>query len=239
MRRDAGDPEQALQSFRRALLIAEELADSNPTITAFASKLATCLNDIGDLQRQAGQRSEAAPVAHAAALDLSKTGQDQPDRHGLSERSGQQSQLHRHRAERERRRWRGLAHTSRRSRSDRRWPKPIRRPHGFRAISQTATAISATSSATEGAGGVDQIVRAGIGDLSRLLAGANPAVTEFRSNLALCHINIGQLKRQTGRPAEALRSFREALALKESVPQPGAAGLYDLACLLSQMRRDR
>ena len=50
------------------------------------------------------------------------------------------------------------------------------------------------------------------------LARENPSVTEFQSDLAMSHSNIGILQRETGRPAEALASLRAGPR------DPGAAG---------------
>jgi serine/threonine-protein kinase len=55
------------------------------------------------------------------------------------------------------------------------------------------------------------------------LAQANPAVTEFQDNLAGSHFNIGNLQRAMGKsaatwqPAEALRSYQQALAVLEKL----------------------
>ena len=47
------------------------------------------------------------------------------------------------------------------------------------------------------------------------LARENPSVTEFQSDLAGSHNNIGVLQDETGRPAEALASYEQARAIRE------------------------
>jgi tetratricopeptide (TPR) repeat protein len=47
------------------------------------------------------------------------------------------------------------------------------------------------------------------------LARENPSVTEFQSDLALSHHNIGRLQSATGHPDQALESYGKALAIQE------------------------
>ena len=47
------------------------------------------------------------------------------------------------------------------------------------------------------------------------LARENPTVTEFQSELAESHINIGILLRETGKPAEALAALEQARVILE------------------------
>ena len=55
------------------------------------------------------------------------------------------------------------------------------------------------------------------------LADANPAVTEFQSDLAWSHNNIGTLLSQTGKPAEALAAYRKALAIRQKLADANPA----------------
>ena len=47
------------------------------------------------------------------------------------------------------------------------------------------------------------------------LARENPTVTQFQSDLATSHDNIGMLLRETGKPAEALAAYEQARAIQE------------------------
>ncbi len=51
-------------------------------------------------------------------------------------------------------------------------------------------------------------------DIYRVLAEANPAVTDFRSSLAASHNGLGVLLTETGRPVEAEAEYRRALAIR-------------------------
>jgi tetratricopeptide (TPR) repeat protein len=51
------------------------------------------------------------------------------------------------------------------------------------------------------------------GGFGSRLADANPSVTDFRSQLASIHYNIGNVLSQTGKPAEALESYQSALSI--------------------------
>ena len=50
-------------------------------------------------------------------------------------------------------------------------------------------------------------------EIQQKLADLNPAVTEFRATQAVTHLNLGNLEWQTGKPAEALESFRRGWAV--------------------------
>ena len=49
------------------------------------------------------------------------------------------------------------------------------------------------------------------------LADANPAITEFQSNMAQSHADMGWLLVMTGKPTEALVSYRKALAIRQKL----------------------
>jgi serine/threonine-protein kinase len=55
------------------------------------------------------------------------------------------------------------------------------------------------------------------------VADANPAVTEFQSNLAQSHSNIGPVLRETGKPAEALQELQKALAIQKKLADANPA----------------
>jgi serine/threonine protein kinase len=53
--------------------------------------------------------------------------------------------------------------------------------------------------------------------ICRQLAGANPAVAEYRNLLADSHYNIGKLLCETGKPAEGLKAFESAVGLNRKL----------------------
>ena len=55
------------------------------------------------------------------------------------------------------------------------------------------------------------------------LADANPAVTEFQSDLAASHNNIGILLSETGKPAEALKAYESARAIRQKLADANPA----------------
>ena len=60
-----------------------------------------------------------------------------------------------------------------------------------------------------------------------------PTFTVYRSDLATSLANLGSVQNRLGRPAEALESFRQATAILEKLPSPGATDHYNLACVYS------
>ena len=125
--------------------------------------------------------------------------------------------------------------TSWRWRSDRGWPTPT---------PQSATSSTAwpKASPTWGSSSARPDTRtrrcAGHGqaiEIQHKLVDANPSVAEFRVQLAGSHINIANAQIQIGRPAEALRSLEEALALREKLDSPLPGDIYDRAALLAQI----
>ena len=58
--------------------------------------------------------------------------------------------------------------------------------------------------------------------IQQKLADDNPAVTEFQT-VADSHNNIGFLQSQTGKPAEALESYRRALAIQQKLADDNPA----------------
>ncbi|HZU37168.1 MAG TPA: tetratricopeptide repeat protein, partial [Gemmataceae bacterium] len=55
------------------------------------------------------------------------------------------------------------------------------------------------------------------------LAEANPADTQFQSDLAATHNNIGNVLRDTGKPGQALASYRKALATRQKLAEANPA----------------
>jgi tetratricopeptide (TPR) repeat protein len=69
------------------------------------------------------------------------------------------------------------------------------------------------------------------------LADANPAVTQFQSDLALSHNSIGDVLWQTGKPEEALASERQALAIWQKLADANPA-VTDFQRGLARCRND-
>jgi tetratricopeptide (TPR) repeat protein len=67
--RAIGEPEEALASFRKALVIQQELADANRAVTWFQSRLAVSHNDVGVVLSYAGEPAEAL-ASHRQALAI-------------------------------------------------------------------------------------------------------------------------------------------------------------------------
>ena len=59
--------------------------------------------------------------------------------------------------------------------------------------------------------------------LRQKLADDYPAVTEFRSDLASSHNNLGMLLSDTGRPSEAEAEYRKAIALMQKLADDNPA----------------
>ena len=106
--------------------------------------------------------------------------------------------------------WRGADQEALAARPGRRERGPAR-PGGH---DQPASAISCcqTGRPSGGGGRVPQALA-----IREKLAADNPAVTEFRSDLADSHNNLGILLSETGRPTEAEAEHREALAIQEKL----------------------
>ena len=73
-----GQPAEALESYRRALAIRQKLADDNPAVTEFRSRLANSHNNIGWLQSQTGQPAEALESYRLALAIQQKLADDNP-----------------------------------------------------------------------------------------------------------------------------------------------------------------
>src|SRR5262249_16040961 len=54
-------------------------------------------------------------------------------------------------------------------------------------------------------------------EIQEKLAADHPAVTEFRSRLANCHNNLGNLLSETGKATEAEPEFRRALEIRRKL----------------------
>jgi tetratricopeptide (TPR) repeat protein len=72
--------------------------------------------------------------------------------------------------------------------------------------------------------------RAPTGGRQEKLAHDNPAVSQFQNDLASSHNNIGTLHWQAGEFAQALESYRQALAIREKLANDNPA--------INEFRRD-
>ena len=85
--------------------------------------------------------------------------------------------------------------------------------------------------------------------IKQKLADDNPAVTEFRNDLALSHRNLGEVLSQTGRAAESEAEHRKAMTIYQKLAEENptvadyrgnlADSHSSLAILLHQTGRPR
>ena len=73
-----GKPAEGLESYRRALAIQRKLADDNPAVTEFRSRLADSYHNIGVVQSQTGQTAEALDSFRRALAIQQKLADDNP-----------------------------------------------------------------------------------------------------------------------------------------------------------------
>ena len=71
------------------------------------------------------------------------------------------------------------------------------------------------------------------------LADANPTVTEFQSDLATSHNNIGNLLSDTGKPAEALKAYESALAIRRKLADANPTVTQFQSDLATQLQQHR
>ncbi len=74
----SGKPAEALESYRRALVIFEKLASDNPAVTDFQNRLAKSYSEIGKLQLQSGKLAEVLESQRRALLIRQKLATDNP-----------------------------------------------------------------------------------------------------------------------------------------------------------------
>ena len=125
----------------------------------------------------------------------------------------------RRRASRRRRR----PSTARRWRSSRSWPTTTPPSPNSAATWRTATTTSASCCRTRASRRRRRPSSARRWRICQKLADDNPAVTEFRSDLAASHVNLGILLSDTGKPAEAEAEFRKALAIRQKLADDNPA----------------
>jgi tetratricopeptide (TPR) repeat protein len=80
--------------------------------------------------------------------------------------------------------------------------------------------------------------------IQRKLVDANPTVSEFQSDLAISHTDIGNILRETGKPTDALKSYETALAIQMKLADANpsvsrfqravALSRYNIGTLLSE-----
>ena len=77
-------------------------------------------------------------------------------------------------------------------------------------------------------------------EIRERLARDSPTVTDYQSNLALSHINIGSMLRATGHRDDALKSHRRALEIRERLacdnpPSPTTSEAWQTATMISEI----
>ena len=206
---EIGDKQDALIAYRESLAIRQKLADANPASIQFQSELAASHDNIGVAAArdwEAGRGAEGVRGGLAIRQKLADANptvtqfqSDLASSHGnIGIVLSDHRQARRGAEGAPRQRWR----------SSRSWPTPTPPSPRSRATWQPATTTSAILLSDDRQAG-----RGAEGDGTALairqkLADANPAVTQFQSDLAASHDNIGVLLSETGKPAEALKCVR-------------------------------
>ncbi len=186
----------------------------NPSVTVFQSNLADSHNSIGLLQSNTGHPDQALE-SYGKALAIqerlrARTPASQRSRAAWPTATSTLGSSRAKRAIRTRpwsrtaRRWRSESGCAREPQRHRVPARPGPKPQ------QPRAPPAQHGRSGPGAG----VVRQGAGDPGT--AGAeNPSVTEFQSDLAGSHYNIGKLQHDTGNPDQALESYGKALAIQE------------------------
>ena len=102
-------------------------------------------------------------------------------------------------------------------------------------LSGSFDALKATGKPTEAEAELRRVL-----EILEKLAADHPAVTDFRSKLAVSHIGLGTLLSQTGKPTEAEAELRRALEISQklAVDNPKVPTHRDLVAMVSTQLAD-
>ena len=187
---DTGKPAEAEAEYRKALAIYQKLADDNPAVTEFRSSLAGATTTSASCCGDTGKPAEAEAEYRKAMAIHQKLADDNPAvtdfRSSLAKSHHNLGYLLSTPASRRRRR----PSTARRWRSGRSWPTTTppspnsaaawRQPHNLGIL------LSNTGKPAEAEAEYRKAMA-----IHQKLVDDNPAVTDFRSNLARSHNNLG------------------------------------------------
>ena len=206
------NPAKAMEYNERSLAIAEELAAANPNENESNELLSAVVTHRGILLHDQGKWAEAVEAQRRAVGDREEAGGRQPQsppNTGISwgGPTGISSASCRARASRPRR-W------PRRSspwRAGRGWSTTIPPSRPTRTTSRSASMASATTSRRRGISPGPWRPTSGPARSCKALADADPSVVGYQRNLARSQSEIGWLRHQMGRYAEALPEYRQEL----------------------------
>ena len=215
---EIGSKNEALRSHERALLIWQELAGGNPSVSEFQNSLAASHNHIGLLQSANSQQAEAMRSYERALAIRQKLADGNPSD---SEFQNSLAASHNNIGTLQR------ATTGQQGEAMRSYERAlaIRRkladdnPSVSEFQNSLAASYNNIGSLQRETGQPSEAMRSHEQALliRQKLADDNPSVSEFQNNLAKCHNNIGILQGETRRFAEALRSCERALVIWQTL----------------------
>ena len=236
-----GNLPEALKSFRDGLAIAERLAQSDPGNAGWQRDLSVATNEIGDVLVAQGNLPEALKSFRDGLAIRERLAQSDPGNAGWQRDLSCQLQQDRRCAGGAGQSAGGAEIVSRRARHCRAAGagRPRQRRLAARSVGQLQQDRRCAGGAGQSAGGAEIVSRRA---RHRRAAGAvaTPA-TPAGSAICRCRYNkIGDVLVAQGNLPEALKSFRDGLAIRERLAQadPGNAGWQrDLSVMLRQTCR--
>ena len=218
-----GKPEDALAAHRQVLAAREALAAESPADPEIKADVGRSLTAVAGLLETTGKTKEAeatyrkaetllvelAPTIAEAAAARAVLANCRSSLGGCSAARAATTKPCRSTA------WR--------VRTRRRWPPPPgRRPSPGGTWQPRSTASPMLLAQTGKSSEAEAEYRKALA-IQQKLADDNPAVTEFRSSLALSHNNLGILLASTGKSSEAEAEYRKALALQQKLADDNPA----------------
>jgi serine/threonine-protein kinase len=228
---ESGQMADALEWYQKALPIFEKLTDEHPTVVGFSRDLGKTRGNVGTLHHLAGRSAEAEASYRPAIKIQERLARDHPAvlefqqdltrtylnlGELLQTRSGEarEAMLSYQQA---------IAILDRLTRDH---PEVIafqqELARGHSGLSEMQRSTGRLQEAT-------QTCRNAI-TVQERLAREHPEIAEYQRDLSVTYINLGRLLKTTGEPARALSALHGSETLIESLSEPSALDLYDLAC---------
>ena len=230
-----GKPSEAEAEYRKALAIQQKLADDNPAVTEFRSRLALSHNNLGCAAVEYGQAIGGGGRVPQGAGDPAEAGRRQPRRHRVPQPPGDQPQQPRHaccrvRASHRRRR----PSTARHWRSSRSWPTTTPPSPNSAAAWRTATTTSACLLSNTGKSSEAEAEYRKALAIQQKLADDNPAIPDFRGIWrTACSASVGSSRRpekRTRRSATTRGKRRSGRSSPRPARQPPTTGIRLANC---------